>query len=161
MDSVLTLQKQFENWAFATERSLATWLNPSMDFDARVTKGWALTRLDHVIYVLLAYAVVVAIGLARYTPPKEEVKKEKGNKGSLIQLFAAEPIKILQVVYNLTQVGLCAWMMYAAATEAYDQRYPLVCAEFNPASTRIARVEWVFYLSKVRHHTLCRISLHG
>ena len=41
-------------------------------------------------------------------------------------------------------------MMTAAALEALDQGYSIVCNKFDAFDTRMARIEYVFYLSKVR-----------
>ena len=51
---------------------------------------------------------------------------------------------------ELMQVVLCSWMMTAAALEALDQGYSIVCNKFDAFDTRMARIEYVFYLSKVR-----------
>lgn len=49
-------------------------------------------------------------------------------------------------------------MTYAAAREAYEQKYILVCNKFDARATGMATVEWVFYLSKVRTCTLLSLT---
>jgi hypothetical protein len=136
----------FAAWAADAERYIADVAHPGFDFDHRATKGWLLTRLDHMLIVLGAYAVLVIVGMARYTPPKKEEKSQE----SVIASFQKEPIKVLQVIYNLVQVVLCAWMAGTAAFNAYEQNYGFVCNPFRVRSNVVAPVLWVFYLSKVR-----------
>ena len=41
-------------------------------------------------------------------------------------------------------------MMVSAALEAKAQNFSLVCNKFDPRDARMATIEYVFYLSKVR-----------
>jgi hypothetical protein len=90
----------FSLWAAGTEKAIAELANPGVDFESRVTKGWLLTRLDHALIVLACYAILVVVGIIRYTPPKKEEK----TKETFYESIQREPIKILQIVYNLVQV---------------------------------------------------------
>lgn len=48
------------------------------------------------------------------------------------------------------QVGLSAYMAFAAANAAREAGYGIICNEFNSQETRITSVVWLFYMSKVR-----------
>jgi hypothetical protein len=138
----------FEVWSNDAERSFAEYINPTLDYDTRATKGWPLTSLYAALLITLAYGVLVLFGLLKKAVSKEE-RKEKADLVDVKALFTNEPIRYLQVVYNAVQISLCGWMMLAAAFAAYQRSAPPVCGEFRPHAVDIASVEWVFYVSKV------------
>ena len=96
--------EQFETWAGKTEKDIVHFFNPGFDYTNRVTAGWPMTRFDHALYVLAAYAALVLVGLVirassrKVTPEKKEVVEQ-----SVSRSFASEPIKYLVVVYNAVQ----------------------------------------------------------
>lgn len=145
MEQALQLWKAFDSWADVQEREVASFLAPDFDYDARATKGWFGTKLSHALAAVAVYGVLVIIGMIRY----QKVEKTKEKASSVVAAFQQEPIRFLQVIYNAAQVGLCGWMMVAAFVSAREQGYSLVCNKFDPSSTRMASIEWVFYLSKV------------
>lgn len=116
------------------------------------TAGWPLTRLDHCLYVLAGYLVLVAVGLyGKWTAPPVDPNKKKAKKEKLTiaEAFSREPIKILQVVYNVAQVALCGYMIVGALQEAKAQNYTLICNAFRPEEGGMAYFLWIFYVSKV------------
>lgn len=56
---------------------------------------------------------------------------EKEGNQTLLQKFAAEPIVILQTIYNPVQVVLCTYMIAEAIREYREQDYSLICNAFN------------------------------
>ena len=143
-----TFDAQAETWS----RDVALFLHPGFPYDERATRDWPLTRLSAALAIAAAYLLLVAYGILRRGGSSEDVEDAAGKKLGFFAGLRKEPIKLLQIVYNSVQVVLCCWMMAAAASQAYGQGYSLVCNKFDPRDTRMASVEYVFYLSKVRGH---------
>eukprot|EP01102_Stenamoeba_stenopodia_P007747 TRINITY_DN2182_c0_g1_i1.p1 TRINITY_DN2182_c0_g1~~TRINITY_DN2182_c0_g1_i1.p1 ORF type:complete len:333 (-),score=44.23 TRINITY_DN2182_c0_g1_i1:23-1021(-) len=102
----------------------------------RVTASWPLTRLDHALALALGYLVFVLLGSTIM----------KNFKSLNFTSF----IKSAQMLYNPTQVILCIYMIGETIRQAFIERdYKLVCNEYDPNSTGIASILWVFYVSKV------------
>jgi elongation of very long chain fatty acids protein 4 len=150
----LILAKQlpdFYAWSGDVGAKVLHWFNPDMTHF--VTKGWAFTHLGDALLAMAAYAVVVLVGVVmqacRKTTDKSSAKSQKVEKVSVGESFRREPIKYLQVVYNLTQVLLCAYMVFTTVEIAITENYKLIGNPFNPAKERMAFILWVFYLSKI------------
>jgi len=95
----------------AWERAIAEWLHPGFDYDNRVTRGWAFTRLDHALAAVGVYSLIIVWGLLRRatdparlagTEAAAAVPARKESKFALPR----DPIRWLQVVYNIVQVRL-------------------------------------------------------
>ncbi len=134
-------------------KSVVQWAHPTLAYERRATRGWPLIELDAALLVALAYGVLVVYGLARYycsapAPAKAPVKK--GEEESWAKRSAKEPILYAMQAYNLSQVVLCAYMIYGAASEALRMGYKPICNAFVPSATGMASILWVFYVSKVR-----------
>lgn len=96
---------------------------------------------------LLARALCVASLLAA-----QEAAKAKGKQAakSLAQQVSEEPIKLPMLLYNAVQVALCGWMCYEALAQAVARGFTVEpCNPFVETELGIARVLWVFYLSKI------------
>jgi len=119
-------------------------------------------RLDHALYVMAAYLILVAVGVVRKSLSKTSPKRPADDKvkaapavtlGAVLRNpaahFPADPVKRFQVFYNAAQVCLSAYMAVAAAYYAYRNGYPLVCAPFEPQETGITFVSWLFFISKI------------
>jgi hypothetical protein len=88
--------------------ALAAWGHPTLDYPARATKGWAMTRLDHALLVVGAYLLLVLVGYAMRPSNWRQLSEASGAKpASLLKLFLNEPIRVFQLVYNTTQVRAC------------------------------------------------------
>ena len=83
-------------------------------------------------------------------------ERESSKHGSVISKVVNEPVLLIALVYNPAQVVLCAWMVYAAFTEARNKGYSLVCNAFNENESGMASILYVFYLSKARGLAYCR-----
>ena len=95
----------FVQWAASTERSIVEAVHPGFDYTGRVTAGWPMTRLDHALYALAAYGILVSFGLvARASSKKVVLEKPTKQTPGLSESFSSEPIKYLIVVYNAVQV---------------------------------------------------------
>eukprot|EP00922_Rhytidocystis_sp_ex-Travisia-forbesii_P028083 GHVS01041228.1.p1 GENE.GHVS01041228.1~~GHVS01041228.1.p1 ORF type:complete len:237 (+),score=30.54 GHVS01041228.1:103-813(+) len=130
------------------------------DKTPRVTAGWAFVHLSDACLLVAAYCVLVFVCAPVLKKLVGETDEDSDNTGgrrndkrknttSVIQKFAAEPILLLQTVYNLAQVGLCTYMIKAAFEEHQAQEYSFVCNRFDPTRVGMARVLWVFYFSKI------------
>eukprot|EP00922_Rhytidocystis_sp_ex-Travisia-forbesii_P028087 GHVS01041232.1.p1 GENE.GHVS01041232.1~~GHVS01041232.1.p1 ORF type:complete len:344 (+),score=56.18 GHVS01041232.1:141-1172(+) len=142
------------------------------DQTARLTASWALVHLSDVCLVVAAYCLLVFVcpplvkrmmgrgggeeadGGRRSVLFGGESSKGRGGTGrtknsSVMGKFAAEPILLLQTLYNLVQVCLCAYMIKEAIQEHRVQNYSFVCNRFDPNRDGMARVLWMFYFSKV------------
>jgi elongation of very long chain fatty acids protein 4 len=128
---------------------LIAWANPTLGVPA--TKGWPLTSVDDMLLVLIAYLSFVALGsfVMRLIYGSEETSDNESAKVTVAEKFKREPILVIQAVYNLAQVVLCAYMIVEAVREALKKEYTFVCNAFNPQESGMARVLWIFYLSKV------------
>ena len=153
MDRVHALHTAFEAWAAGASRDVVAWANPAMGASvAPPTAGWAFTRLDHALLAVAAYGCVVAVGLLRYSrAPRGGAAGEASLKRKLTlgEAFRAEPIRVLQVLYNAAQVLLCAVMIAGTALEARRQGYSLMCNAYKMEGSGISFWLWVFYLSKI------------
>lgn len=142
----------------AWERAFVEWMHPGFNWATRATRDWPLTRMDHALAATLAYLALVAFGLWRYSASRKagegEGEGEAGAKESRFRL-PTDPVRWAQVVYNTVQVLLCSWMVVAAAVTAHEEQYSVLCNRFDARSSRMASVEIVFYLSKVRHAARC------
>jgi len=78
------------------ERSVIEYLNPGLDYDNRITKGWAVSSLESAGIALGGYLLMVAYGMWR---------KSK----NAAPLVSDEVIKPIMALYNSAQVLLCAW----------------------------------------------------
>lgn len=139
-----------EKWSDETTAKMLDFFAPEVvAAGGPVTKDWPLTRLDHCLYVLAGYLVIVVIGLINKANAGPAQKKAKKEKLPLAQAIAKEPIKIFQLLYNLVQVLLCGYMIVGTIMEYKRQDYKLICNEFRPKEAGMAYFLWVFYVSKV------------
>lgn len=149
-------------WASTASDAILEWFSPGVTGVTRATDGWALTRLDHAIYALIPYLVVVLVGVmnkpsaakmkqqAKAAKAKREADKKNGvQREALSTEFAKNPIKFVQLIYNALQVALCGYMIYGAVNEYRAKNYTLICNKFNLRESGMAYWVWIFYLSKV------------
>eukprot|EP01138_Halocafeteria_seosinensis_P008966 gb/GECG01009164.1/.p1 GENE.gb/GECG01009164.1/~~gb/GECG01009164.1/.p1 ORF type:complete len:280 (+),score=21.10 gb/GECG01009164.1/:1-840(+) len=122
------------------ERLILEWGNPDLPLELRETRGWWMTSLNECLLAMSIYSVVVILGLIL-----------QGANIPKIPDGLDKAIKVIQTVYNLVQVALCAYMIFITVREAFvDNQYTLVCNEFKPTSRGdMARAVWIFYLSKM------------
>lgn len=121
--------------------------NPQLSDSERITKDWTLVSLSSALTIVIAYLLFVGIGTVilkaiygKAEPPSF--------KGGVIAKFKNEPILILAAIYNLTQVLLCAYMIYATVMEYIDAAYSPICNAFNSKASGMAKILWIFYASK-------------
>jgi elongation of very long chain fatty acids protein 4 len=136
------------------EHDLIAWANPNFDPELRPTKAWALTSIWAIAYALVPYFLIVIVGIIRYNNRDKSLDGVKSPKpktwDEVWQFFRREPLKILLVVYNAFQVGLCVWMVIFSIVGATERNFPLICTPYEPLRTEgIPSVLWVFYISKI------------
>ena len=100
------LAASFEAACTGVSQHIAEWAYPTFDYDARITKGWPMTRLDQALYAVGVYLVIVAVGCARL-PRGWKPSQEPKQKADWLTNFKNEPIRIFQALYNLVQVRHC------------------------------------------------------
>mmetsp|Transcript_24371 Transcript_24371/g.75235 ORF Transcript_24371/g.75235 Transcript_24371/m.75235 type:complete len:274 (+) Transcript_24371:104-925(+) len=83
--------------------------------------------------VALLYLAAVAVGstVAKLTP------------GKGVKLYS------LAFLYNIVQMMLCSYMCVEASLVAARNGYALVCNDFDAKNPAMAKVLWLFYMSKV------------
>jgi hypothetical protein len=127
-------------WFQAAGLAIGQAANPTINIAERATKGWALTELHEAVLVMAAYAVLVAIGIMMRPSDNGEGNAAKGGSKpkksgplSWVQVadkFGAQPVTMtLSLVYNITQVCLCVWMVVFTAQQAWKAGYPQHIAE--------------------------------
>jgi hypothetical protein len=67
---------------------------------------------------------------------------------TVLQKFNNEPLLYGMAVYNLTQVSLCAYMIYGAVTAYLANGYAPICNGYDKKNPAMANILWVFYVSK-------------
>eukprot|EP00918_Siedleckia_nematoides_P081277 GHVU01178270.1.p1 GENE.GHVU01178270.1~~GHVU01178270.1.p1 ORF type:complete len:323 (-),score=52.31 GHVU01178270.1:563-1531(-) len=157
------------------DRFLA-WLNPSIPPRQGLTKGWALTKGSDALMMVMTYAAMVAYGYFVVRPRSKQTSPvadsptaaspassstidgggatdARGRKfTSVSEKFQQEPWLIVQSVYNVVQVVLCAYMSIEAAKLVLVDGYKFACNPFDwqkPQSWRAVNLLFVFYMSKV------------
>lgn len=135
----------------AADAAIIGWMTDGIlsDHSSRVTAEWPLAKLQDALAVAVGYLLFIFVfaKMMQAMYGKEEPVAPKNMTVS--QKFAREPILILQAVYNPIQVALCGWMVFEALRQKHLRGMSIVCNAFEPAQTGMARVLWVFYLSKV------------
>jgi elongation of very long chain fatty acids protein 4 len=105
------------------------------------TKGWAMTDLGDALLVVALYLAVVGYGLyMKSTETKEDTENEKKKEGNSIWLF--------QIVYNVSQVALCGYMVYGAIATYIKQGLSPICNPVDWDDADMGYWTWVFYMSK-------------
>lgn len=142
------MAEAFKGWCDSVTAAAMEYFAPELGTPA--TAGWPLTRLDHALYVLAGYLVIVAVGLYNKASAAGKPKpKADRKKVGVMESFAQEPIKFVQCIYNLVQVLLCAYMIVGTIMEYRKEGYSLICNAFRPEQKGMAYFLWVFYVSKV------------
>lgn len=149
MAGLVALQRQAWDSISMLSEAIQHAANPALPAAARATAGWPVMSLHAALGWCAAYGALVAYGLA-VRPPRGPDGKRVSPKSAAVEAV----VKPLMLAYNAAQVLLCGWMMAAVLVEAHAAGVAvslstLVCNPFRPAATGIARVLWVFYLSKI------------
>mmetsp|Transcript_27718 Transcript_27718/g.33884 ORF Transcript_27718/g.33884 Transcript_27718/m.33884 type:complete len:311 (+) Transcript_27718:150-1082(+) len=149
------LEKVIQSWAspeiksevLTVEKGLIFWANPELPNKTPVS-SFPMTDLLSSLTITacyLGFVFVASIIVSTIFGTKEQAS----GKGSVLQKFMAEPLLIFQALYNLSQVLLCAYMASSAFLEAGEQGYSFICNGFNANNSGMAKVLWVFYMSKI------------
>jgi len=138
------------------EVALIRWGNPkALESRLPAEENWLLHRLDHTLLVLLAYVLFILFGfLFLYSRNNDKINPKLKTKPKVRQKCSKEPCVFpAMAIYNVVQVGLCAYMVVQAVKGKVDRGFGIVCnaheLELDNASRGIASVLHVFYLTKV------------
>ena len=113
------------------EKNVIEFFNPDLEHGTQPTHSFPFTGIETLFIAVACYSVIVLTGLVLYcTSSRSTEVKPDGSKGKsktqswgeVFGGFAAEPIKIVQVFYNLFQVCVapecrlhdtCAFRVYS------------------------------------------------
>ena len=105
-----------------------------------VTEAWPMTSFRAAFSLLVAYGLFLVIGSYIQTRP--------GAKP-----ISAKAIYPVSFVYNVVQIFLCAYMSVEALFLMYREGFTFFpypkCNPFNAANPPIAKLLWLFYVSKI------------
>uniref|UniRef100_A0A7S0WT84 Very-long-chain 3-oxoacyl-CoA synthase n=1 Tax=Pyramimonas obovata TaxID=1411642 RepID=A0A7S0WT84_9CHLO len=120
-------------------------------FGATESVGWGLKPISSatkdlplvesptpLILSLMAYFAIVGSGLVYR---KAFPRTVKGQDPFLL--------KALMLVHNIFLIGLSLYMCLKIVYEAYLNKYSFWGNAYNPAQTEMAKVIWIFYVSKI------------
>lgn len=154
-------------------KSFTLWANPQItaaNYNSRSTAKYPLVELDGMLAFTGLYFLIALWGLYKYstrpaqkTASKEGEKKPSGadEKWSLAKAQAklnAEPILWFVSVYNVAQVAICSYMCIEIIRAVFSPAYHPAHKATNPfpfclphsiTEPAVARVHWVFYVSKI------------
>lgn len=117
---------------------IVAWAFSGTELNDMPVQGFPLAKLSSALAVVASYLTFVLVGAAvgRLTP------------GNGVKLYG------LSFTYNIVQVMLCAYMCIEAAMLATRNNYSLVCNRFDLKNPPVAKVLWLFYISKVMSASL-------
>jgi elongation of very long chain fatty acids protein 4 len=120
---------------------------------ACVRNQWPLHRLEQAVALSACYVAFVVVCKLLLDKGSKGVGAgaERKGKASVGDKIKKDGIVVFtaMVIYNATQVALCAWMVYAALVEHRRRQFSFVCNVHNLSEDGMAFVNHVFYLSKV------------
>ena len=109
-------------------------------------QGWPLWRMDYAVTIAFTYLAIVLV--SKYFLDTG-ARPPRGPKLSVGDKIKKEGILFFCVaLYNITQVLLCGWMVYAALVEHKRRGFSLVCNVHDLADDGMAFITHCFYLSK-------------
>lgn len=148
----------FSSWAppnvieatSAFEKMFLEFVNPELKNRGSPTEEYLMTGFLPTIsmagfYLLTIFSLTIIMKTISSEQPKEQKKKVMV---PLATKFSKEPILLVALLYNVVQVVLCSYMVLRTIFVALDNGYYLSCNYFNMDDASMAKVYWVFYLSK-------------
>ena len=113
--------------------SILAWADPEKQFRGH-TEGWFLTDFTSAATIAAVYVGFVLIGSAVM-------------KSSSLPAMDPYPLKF---IYNVSQIMLCAYMTIEAFLLAYRNGYTVLpCNDYDTNNPPLAKLLWLFYISKV------------
>lgn len=161
--------------------AIVSWTHPALPSraSALVHGDWPLMRLDAALAALLAYGLLIVLGLLKRacerpspspsprtlpepSPRAGESPRAAGAPRAQTNAEAAaaawatvaslprDPIKAVQIAYNVSQVALSAYMAVRMAYLGLAvRRYGFFCNAFDAGERDVAALVWLFYASKL------------
>jgi len=115
----------------------------AIDLPRSVMRQYAFTRLPTALCPLMAYSVLIVIGIVLFDLCRCSAK----TRGPLIPERLLYPFKF---VYNVLQIFLCSYMSVEALVIAKREGLlGLECADFHFSRPAVGELLWLFYLSKI------------
>lgn len=71
--------------------------------DARPSKGWAFTSMEHAAVPFAVYAIIVVAGLIRFGTCGA-ARKDPNDKRSAVTKLIQSPLRVVMLLYNIVQV---------------------------------------------------------
>merc|ERR1711865_442582 len=135
-------------WA-ELDAKVVSYFNPlAKDLSVRqsAVHDWPLWRMDYAVTIACTYLAIVLISKFLLDTG---ARPERGPKLSVSEKIKKEGLLFFCVaLYNITQVTLCGWMVYAALVEHRRRGFSLVCNVHDLADDGMAFITHCFYLSK-------------
>ena len=148
---------RFSAWSTAATASVVKWTNPALRISQRQHNDWPLMRLDHALLAIALYCCLLLLGMAlkparaprsAASPAAAAVPKPPKEPLTLAAL-ARDPVKIVMIAYNLSQVLFSLSMAVACSYFAYRRGYGFHCNPFDAREKEVALVAYLFYVSKL------------
>ncbi|EDQ84522.1 uncharacterized protein MONBRDRAFT_34679 [Monosiga brevicollis MX1] len=123
-----------------SELQLFQFFNPDVTSLNLEPRNWPMMRLEEALVLVLVYLAFVLVG-------STIMKLIFGSKPS--PSGGRDLLKPFMLLYNASQVALCAFMIYRAVTVYMEQGYKPFCNAFSLRNSEMASVTWLFYMSKI------------
>lgn len=154
---VAAIEKYMSNWAspevsnyvLQVDHKIVSFFNPTLVNVDTPTSKYLMSSLlsagsTAVFYIVSVFLLAIVVWMLN---PKPYIPKKP--RTSLKEKFTQEPLQFFAMLYNLVQVIACGYMAYRALEVVINDNYELVCQEHNVNSERMAKVHWLFYMSKI------------
>ena len=124
--------QMYEKFALLIDVSNHCWNLHALRFFLILFQDWPLTDFRFALAIAFGYVVLTISGSA--------IMKAG--------VPAIDPYP-LKFVYNVSQIFLCSYMSVEAFMLAYRNGYSICCNDYNRENPAIAKLLWLFYVSKI------------
>ena len=151
-----SLYSAFSSYCASLSEAIVRWTNPSLAPSARPHGSWPLMRLEHALIAVVLYCCLLLVGMVKRSAtapaPARGAKSSPAVAPAPALTLAAllrDPIKLVQVAYNASQVAISLTMAVTCAWFAYRQRYGFFCNAFDAGERNVSLIAYFFYASKL------------
>lgn len=151
------LEQIFSSWAddnvkakFKSIEPLVTqFFNPELKNTRSPTEDYIMADLlpAFSLAVFYLFSIFMLKFVIQFFSPS--VSTQRKGTVSLSEKFRREPLLLLALAYNFTQVIVCSYMVYRILQAINNLNYSFACNPYNFQSEEIAKCVWLFYMSKV------------
>lgn len=118
------------------------------DLRAAERKNASLPMMDgkDVVIILILYFIFILFSLLILKRNGSAASSSEKREKPVMEKIG--PVFVLQAIYNIIQVVLCASLVYRVYDVYKSENYSFLCNKFNVPNTRMAEVTWAFYMLK-------------